>query len=147
MLALLYCNRTFLFFASLALLALAYFLVWPGDSSSPTKCFDQGDCEVPNLIQYKVQLPIGNSPTSSGKCVFKYLTANTHLIGCIYTASVAPSGYWIIWGPILTRLITLTGVLHTREGFPSRIRCHSLFALPEKALSDSFFPATPLKLR
>lgn len=73
---------------------------------------------MPNLIKFKVQLPIGNHPTSSGKCVLKYLIANAHLIGCIYTASVAPSGYIIISGLILTWLIMLTGVLHSRRSLP-----------------------------
>lgn len=67
------------------------FSVQTGNSSSPNKCFDQRDCEVPNLIQCKVQLPTGSQPTRSGKYVFKYLIA-------IYAASAALSGYLIISG-------------------------------------------------
>lgn len=85
-------------------------------SSSPNKCCDQGDFEVPNLIEFEVHLPIGNHPTCSGKYVPKYLFANIHLTGCVYTAPVAPSAYLII--PGLPWLLMLTGVLHTSRTPP-----------------------------
>lgn len=71
---------------------------------------------MPNLIQFKVPLSTGNHPTSSGKHVPKCIIANIRLTGCIYTASVAPSGYLII--PGLPWLIMLPGVLHTRRSPP-----------------------------
>lgn len=146
MLALLSCNRTSLIFALLALLAFTYFFrvfLVPGSSSSPNKCFDQRDCEVPNFIQFEVQPSTRNHPTSSWKFIFKYLIANAHLIGCIYATSVAPSGYLIIWGLILMWLITLTVCSTLEEAFLSWMLCLSLLALQEnpKWFLISFDPA------